>query len=359
MRGEADDIAKGIAILMVVYGHSMRDEMRTIYPILDNTYRACYVFHMSFFFWLSGYSYQMKRSACHKNYGVEFIGRKIRKHLLPWIIYSAFIYVAFTFAMRIKGIAAVLENAGLARMPVTEYVTNALLANNSWAYHLWFIYVLFLVSSFVFIAEKTLPDARLAYAGLTAVSFAGLFILRLFELGDYERLLNYLCLYIPFYIEGILTQGNEDKIKYTGLWEIAGIGYVLLRTLFWSGFSGNSVDTGAVWSHMTVLYAAYAFLPGAFLLLRGVAIRLAGHDNGIVRRVQRWGRESFVIYLFHQPFCCAFLGTVLYGTLRLPPALVIIVCMASSLIASELVGWCYESVKKHMAACSHMYCGRT
>ena len=338
------DVAKGIAILMVVYGHSMRDEMRSVYPILDYTYRACYVFHMSFFFWLSGYSYQMGRSVFRKNYDSGMICRKAKKQLLPWALYSAFIYVVFTFAMQINGIASVLNGAGFAQMSIVQYITNALMANNGWAYHLWFIYVLFLIQVIVFAVEKLLSNTKMAYGGLMVISFAGSIGLRLSDLGRCERLLNYLFLYIPFYILGILMQGKEDKIKYTGLWGIAGIGYVLLRTLFWSGFSGNTVNTGAMWSNMAVLYAAYGFLPGVFLMLRKAAIWLVEHKNGIVLKLQQWGRESFVIYLFHQPFCCAFWGTVLWGKLHLPPLIVIAVCIVTSLVVPEMVVYAYQRI---------------
>ena len=53
------DISKGVAILLVLIGHSMRDEMRVAYPFLDALYRGIYIFHMTWFFWLAGYGYRL------------------------------------------------------------------------------------------------------------------------------------------------------------------------------------------------------------------------------------------------------------------------------------------------------------
>lgn len=55
------DLAKGAAILLVLWGHAMRDPMRVENWALDYSYRVIYTFHMAFFFWLSGYVYQMTR----------------------------------------------------------------------------------------------------------------------------------------------------------------------------------------------------------------------------------------------------------------------------------------------------------
>lgn len=55
------DLAKGAAILLVLWGHAMRDPMRVENWALDYSYRVIYTFHMAFFFWLSGYVYRMTR----------------------------------------------------------------------------------------------------------------------------------------------------------------------------------------------------------------------------------------------------------------------------------------------------------
>jgi len=238
------DIAKGIAILLVLYGHSMRDEMREQYSILDFTYRCVYIFHMSFFFWLSGFSYEMGRSVYHKKYDLSFIIKKLRKQLLPWILYSAVIYVVFTIAMNIKTVSSVLTGAGYYKISILEYIQNAVCANNRFAYHLWFIYVLFIISIIVFIAERFVKNLSVVHISSIVLSFIGLLLVQRFDVGKCERLLNYLCLYIPFYVMGILMQGKVECIKHSFIWEVLGVGYILLRAKLWSGASGNSVEAG-------------------------------------------------------------------------------------------------------------------
>lgn len=55
------DLAKGAAILLVLWGHAMRDRMRVEKLVLDHFYRVVYTFHMAFFFRLSGCVHQMTR----------------------------------------------------------------------------------------------------------------------------------------------------------------------------------------------------------------------------------------------------------------------------------------------------------
>ena len=132
------DVAKGIALFMVLLGHGMRDTMRVNNAGLDYVYRVCYVFHMSFFFFLSGYS--LKNSMERYNYDkVKMANKKIRALVFPWIAYTLFIYVVFNTALVIPGIKKILYGSGYEKKALAAYLIEALQANNEWAYHLWFL----------------------------------------------------------------------------------------------------------------------------------------------------------------------------------------------------------------------------
>ncbi len=325
------DIAKGITILLVIYGHSMRDEMRTASPFLDYTYRCVYIFHMAFFFWLSGYSYQMGRTVFHKNYNLSFVRKKIQKQLLPWILYTSLIYIAFTIATNNGNISSMLASAGYEKMPLSRYMMDAIQARNNWAYHLWFIYVLFIISILVFAFEQIVHNKKILYKGLTVLCLVGLFLVKAFDLGSWERLTGYICLFIPYYLIGILQQGKENDLRFVSVWGCFGLAYIFLRALLWSGFSGDAIDTGMFWSDLLVWYLAYLLLPGCFLLMREVCLRIAKHPH-IANPLAHIGRESFLIYLFHQPFCCAFVGTVLCNILNAPILVTMVSCIILSII---------------------------
>lgn len=335
------DMARGIGILLVIYGHSMRDEMRIVSPLLDYTYRFVYSFHMSFFFWLSGCTYRLGRKEF-------FIIKKMKNLLLPWVLYSALIYLAFSIVMQIGVIASVLKNAGYEEMPLIPYIMYAVQARNPWAMHLWFIWVLFIISVFIFLIDKIARGINFRiYASLLACCFIGVFVTRIFNFGTWEQLLNALFLYIPFYLLGILSEENIgiDKkiVKYIGG---GGILFVFLRAWFWSGFAGDSVETGTVWGDLLVRYITMILLPNTFLLMREGCIILVNTTNKLLKKISSLGKSSFMFYLFHQPFCCAFVGNVLWNKLAFSIPQVVAVCIVLSILVPYLLMQCIKQVKE-------------
>ena len=91
-RIEEIDIAKGIAIIMVVLGHS--------YTISNGLTQLISSFHMPFFFIVSGILYRLQHNA---NGGISFRYRKKAKVLLlPWIIWGG-IYQLFIGCLKVIG----------------------------------------------------------------------------------------------------------------------------------------------------------------------------------------------------------------------------------------------------------------
>lgn len=72
------DIARGLAVLLVVIGH-----MRTLVP--SYVFYWINSFHMPFFFFISGYFYKGINSGTEfKNYGYK----KLKTILVPYLAYS-------------------------------------------------------------------------------------------------------------------------------------------------------------------------------------------------------------------------------------------------------------------------------
>ena len=124
---------------------------------------------------------------------------------------------------------------------------------------------------------------------------------------------------------------------FAWIWGALGLAYVFIRVKYFSDFSGNSLRV-AGWTRFAVYIAGDVLLPGIMVLLGKI------FEKGIfpVSRYGRrffgfLGRESLVIYLWHQPFCCAFLGTVLYSRLHLPVFPVMLICILTSLSVAVIL----------------------
>ncbi len=338
------DTAKGVAMLLVLVGHCMRDEMRTASPALDYLYRGIYGFHMSWFFWLSGISYALSRAKGRPP--LQIAARRLKQQFPYWLGYGLFIFLVFTVAMALPVVGNVLRDAGYEALSLGAYLREAFLANNPWAYHLWFLYVLILLTVIVSLCDAALggKHSRAVWIGLMALSLIGLALRDTVSVGQWWRLYDYVTLYLPLFCLGALMAEWEVPDTAARLWGMAGLGYLIVRTAFFSGFSGNSVRVDGM-ARFALYLLADALLPGLMVWLKLIFTRFCLPRTALGKSfIGFLGRESLAVYLWHQPFCCAFLGLVLYGRLGLPALVTMAVCFAASLGVS----WVYVQLRSRL-----------
>ena len=111
------DIAKGIGIILVVLGHCLRDDMRINSSFIDFLYQLIYSFHMGLFFSISGYLYGSKRKQNSKNY----LRMQLKKLIIPWLVYSAIIYIIVMFVNFIPQISNMLKGSSLELIELKDY----------------------------------------------------------------------------------------------------------------------------------------------------------------------------------------------------------------------------------------------
>ena len=331
------DISKGVAMLLVLIGHCMRDGMRTESAVLDVIYRSVYIFHMSWFFWLSGYGYRLSRNKGRQP--LQIAGKRLRTQFPYWILYTLFIFAAFSLAMAIPSLKKVLAGAGYESMGIGDYIVSAFQANNPWAYHLWFLLVLIIITVIVSLADTFFKGRHSTQVSIVLIVL-GIVCLACYDyisLGSWWRLYSYLALYLPIFCIGILMADIKVSDTLSWVWGALGLTYIIIRVAFFSDFSGNSLRVTG-WMRFAVYLAGDLLLPGLMVCLGRLFEKGLFPITGAGKRFFDFlGKESLTIYLWHQPFCCAFLGTLLYSKLRLPAIIVMMICFITSLCIPAVI----------------------
>lgn len=211
------DIAKGIAISLVVFGHIVARQ-----PPVDNEWyvivkQAIYSFHMAFFMYLSGIVYFLKIETVRtwKEYGRIVIQRFTR--LMP----AYFIFAGLVFFAKWGS-----QNFLYVDNPVIgwyDLVEIFIFPMQSVASFLWYVYVLFLFSAFG-VGFFSLTRGRIFPLVLVGVIL--LFFAPKFSLLGFDQF----CKYLLFFALGGLAIRHWSTyiklVKYT--WLFALIGFILM-----------------------------------------------------------------------------------------------------------------------------------
>ena len=331
------DAAKGIGILLVLLGHAPRDIMRSDYTWIDFCYYFIYTFHMHFFFFLSGYVFALSSDGRGRQSFLAFLKGKLRGLLVPWAIFSLLVYGVIFLFNQIPSVASLTAGTILRSIPFGEYLTQSIAGSNPYCTHVWYIYTLF----FVQILAYLLREIWRKITGRQREPLA-------FWIG-LELLASLLYLFLP--VELPVAVSVKGYVLYYLLGVICcrvrrgspgqGAGGVSGRFPFWAfpgpllcGINVLAVDMGFLeGAAVRLLVSGFAVFLGAPLMI-ALLVWISQKVSG--NRVLLWfGRNSFTIYLLHQPFACAVLGTVL--TMLLPQTLPFYLLTMAACIGASVV----------------------
>lgn len=105
------DIAKAIGLLLVIYGHTFRMSMRAAYPWCAFSYTFVYRFHVPLLFLLSGMGCTLTAQKNRSLSARQFVCKKAHSLLLPWGVYSAFLYLLLFLANLLPPVRALLSGS--------------------------------------------------------------------------------------------------------------------------------------------------------------------------------------------------------------------------------------------------------
>lgn len=319
------DIVKGIGIILVVIGHSFRPGMRLESHVCEFIYQFIYFFHMPLFFAVSGRVFYI---SYEKYIGrkSEFFKRKLQTLLVPMVSYAMAIYVIFEIANFIPRIHLLLQSANYSQVSVFHYIITNLVGENPYAVHLWFIWVLFLISIFIFYIYS---NTKISKAFLSVLIMLSAFIVRLI-LDKPVLVVHYFLTNIVYFCLGLLIAYMPDLLSKKSIILLSQLGWIcLVLIVLRKTFYGS-------------VFISYYLEESIYLVVRCLVLISVFIASIHIKRnhfLEILGRNSFTVYLLHQPFCCGFMGTLLYNKLRFPIPIVCAICICLSFLLPFLFQW--------------------
>ena len=323
------DAARGIAVLLVIYGHTFRESMRAAYAWCDFSYALVYRFHVSLLFLLSGFGYALTLEKNKTLTEWRYLGKKAKALLLPWFSYSVLIYVIFVAAQLLAPCRALLENTAYQKIPPAKYLAAMLKNENPYSFHLWYLQTLFLFTAVNFLKDKFLSEKYARRAAILLIlslpAFYTLFCrdwIWVFK-GFFQKYL--------FFLLGTLLV-REKVEKKAGILAAVGacsFAALVLEICFLPVeiYDNPYIDLG-------MSYVDNAITVGICLGILSVCILW----NRYLGRLAQFGRNTMRYYLYHQPFCCALLGMLLYEKLHFSAVATVAACMVSAIALPWLFG---------------------
>lgn len=323
------DAARGIGILLIVVIHSIRPDMREKQAICRFIYDFIIVFVIGMFFVLSGVTYRISAGR-HLLKPGGFLYKKVQKLLIPFWGYAVLIYMIFSFVAWFPLTAQIFWGTEYGSMTFGEYLWLTLCADSPYAAHLWFIWVLFWIIMIVYICDLLCEHWKLSNQKVLWCVAAILCAAGFLEWGS-NSIIQRILTHMIFFVYGTELALHSRLIEQNS---ICSKGAIIMASgvMFWY----ISTDWHTVTWYGEVLWKV-CWLLVRLTFIRGV-FRLA-----VWLKDLKWltylGRESFWIYLLHQPFCCGFMGLLLFSKLGLSIPLVCVVCISLGLLLPLGVVW--------------------
>lgn len=316
------DTAKGVGIILVILGHAVTTAIREDSKAAMLLYNFIYFFHMPFLLYLSGYGYRLSKERYLKLEFKDFVKKRAKALLIPYVTYSLLVYLFFTLCNYLPYVGRVLWKAGYGVIPVTKWLHDLVRGDNFYSIHLWYIYALFFMTTLSFLLHKLFHNTQVfLVAALLLLILTQLYNLEF--LGAFCKLMFY---YIWFALGVNFDLRNVSKLQAIIAFMIS-LAYIIVRFIYLD----PNIDLSLRWD-ITILNI---ILKIGFVI---AAVKISFLLTGKVEHVFHFfGENSFGIYLFHQPFFGSCLGTFLYGFLNMPILLVLIIVVTLSIICPVII----------------------
>ncbi|KEJ88867.1 acyltransferase family protein [Sulfitobacter donghicola] len=274
----AIDSAKGVGIILVVFGHAWRGAMGAGLISDDRLFRyidaAIYAFHMPLFFFLSGLLFLETLQ--------KYDTGKLLRGRLTRLLWPMALWTWLFFGLK-------LVAGGEANTPVT--VADFPLIPLPPYEHLWFLWALFLIQGILVLLFAALPKSLDAWQLRRFASSFGMLMVALSSFIFVPSLLwGPMVEHAPYFLLGIGAGGLLHLRPPLAVGALGALGFGILTGLV-GGEKASVLHSVAL---LVCAWAAWLFVDGAL------------DPNGLIARSLRYlGQASMAIYLTHTAFTAA------------------------------------------------------
>ena len=319
------DICKGLGMILVVLGHTLTTPVRQASGVAMGMYNAIYFFHMPLMIYLSGRAYGMAVSRYKTRDNV--VGSKIKSLIIPYVIYNVFVYLVFCMANMIGSLSGVLSSSGYGRMSLTKFVNGMIIGDNKYSFHMWYIYALFIMFIITYLVDRYIDKkmVKIVVIIISVILAASRYYLNTAGLG----VIN---VFMQFYMYFLLGQYMDFSL-YVKKIPVIIFEIVSVPAAYIFVFKGNLVYDVLGYRAGSVI----AWIPVVGLIF--ICVTISTYLNIFKDIFLYLGKNSFIIYMFHQPFFGSGVGLVLMKVIHLPWVVAVIIsfilCFSVPLIIEE------------------------
>ncbi len=311
------DAVRGIVIIMVLLNHSATSAIRDHSFTVDIQYLFTVTAAMPIMMFISGCSMSISKNRYMQYSLREFISKKFKSLLVPYICYAVMIYIIFEICSFIPIIGDMMDGIGYGGMHPITFFIGLLIGNNEFSIHVWFLYVLFFYEILTFLVFKYLKSNTALYILAIVFHFLIYFINVSFSLS-FENGLAYLI----FFAGGIYFADRKIKKQY-GI--VSGFMWIILFIAYLFFIMRN-----------TLVFEIVILLIPFFAIITTTYIGQISKGK-VYKTLNFFGKYSMSLYLFQQPFFGSALGTVLYLVLRVPAWPSVFICLFMSITMPLLI----------------------
>ena len=293
------DECKGLGIILVVLGHAIALSIRSYNKYFMFIYNLIYYFHMPFMMFLSGLAYRLFTESKSKK---SMIIKKIKRLLVPYIMYAVLIEVIIIGMLKISFFQRLLYSRGYEMESCGNFIFHLIVGDNKYTTHLWYIYALFIFYVFIIVSKDILNYRQHMWMGII------LFAVKCIFDTDGLHVINNICTLYSWFSAGVNTDIESNVFTVLKncvirhILEIIAIIYFVTDIIF--------IPT----PHNIVLYTIHTMVKFSIIYFFIMALIF---ECMYIKRNIKWlsylGEKSFIIYLFHQPFICMGVVTILTG----------------------------------------------